>query len=131
MEKSEIGKSENMYRKLLTILVSMLFVSIIPSVVGGNTELEKEPCLDVGRTFWFGVVLFANYTGTHLTCYAIYLRYDRFSPTEKDSGVYIMKWISIPFRDSAYMGRMYEIRACTFGVITIIFGLFPGGLDID
>jgi len=115
-----------------SIIAFAILVGVsLTSVVGMNTELEKEPCIDVGRTLWFGVILFANYTGTHLTCYAIYLRYDNFSPTGKDSGVYLMEWISIPFRDSAYSGRMYEIRSFTFGVITIIFGLFPGGLVIE
>lgn len=34
-----------MKSKILTKLLSILFVSIIPSVVGVNSEIEKEPCL--------------------------------------------------------------------------------------
>ncbi len=110
-----------MKKKLLAILVSMLFLTTIPSVLGVNSESEDiEPCLDIGRYFTKGLV-FNPPKSEPNTYFAIWLWY----PTEGGMQLIILDWVTlIP---SSYNGRFYEITI--FGLFIYIIGFFEGGLE--
>lgn len=119
-----------MQRKILAILVSILFIATIPSAIGEIVDSESDiikPCLDVGRTFYKGLILFPHHSDGNLTFFAVWLWYIKFTPTERECGLIILKWVTIPYRDSAYLGRFYEVG---LGLFTYIFGIFQGGLEV-
>ena len=111
-----------MRRKILAIIVSMLFLSVIPSVLGINTESEdREPCLDIGRCFYRGL-LFNPPKSEPNTYFAIWLFY----PTEEGVQLIILDWVTL--KVFGYLGRMYEFW---FGLFIYVFGFFEGGLEIQ
>ena len=119
-----------MKRKILTILVSMLFITIIPSVMGeiANPEPnDSEPCLDIERVCFRGLVLFPHYSDDNFTFFAVWLSYCKITPTEKNFGLILFKWVKITGRDSLYYGRWYEIRLGPFMFIQLGCS---GGLEI-
>jgi len=72
-----------MKNKIFAILVSMLFITMIPSAIGEITNHESDiikPCLDIGRVFYKGLVLFPRYSDGNLTCFAIWLSINRKTP---------------------------------------------------
>lgn len=109
------------------IAVTILVGVSLNSVVGMSTELEKEPCLDVGRVFMKGIMLNSRYFPNinHNIWIHLVVWY------KNSSGVHREVYWFEPFhnfRDSAYMGRMYEVG---FGIFIHVFGLYMGGLEIE
>ena len=60
--------------KILTLIVSMLFISMSSSAVGkiaNSRSKDIEPCLDIGRAFIHCFVFFPQYDGYNLTFFKI------------------------------------------------------------
>ena len=109
-----------MKRKILTILVSLLFITMIPSVVGEIADSEsdfKENSLDFDRVYMNALLLYKLRKGNLNTCFAIRLVVWYNISSEPYCEVYWFKWVT--FKDSAYLGRMYEVG---LGLFTYIFG---------
>ena len=104
-----------MKKKVIAILVSLLFISTIPSVVGDNIEPDSED-----EIVWMrGLIFHKLRKGNFNTSTAIHLIvwYNTSEGLKRE--VY---WcVPFPFRDSAYMGRMYEVG---LGLFTYIFCFF-------
>lgn len=112
-----------MIRKILAILISMLFITMIPSVIGVNSESEdRESSLDIGRYICRGLVFDPPFNSEPDLYFAIWLFYQ----TEECVELIILDWVII--RGSAYMGRMYEVG---LGLFIYIFGIFEGGLEVE
>lgn len=116
-----------MKKKIIGLLVCMLMLTTIPLAAGITTETEpdKEPTLDVGRVFLKGLLFHKLRKGNVNHAMAIRLFYIEFTPTERAFG-----WVTlntVVFKDSAYLGRMYEVG---LGLFTYVFGFFEGGLEI-
>jgi len=113
-------------RKLLGIFVCMLMLTTIPLAAGmTESEPDSEPTLDVGRVFLKGLLFHKLRKGNVNHAMAIRLFYIKFTPTERAFG-----WVTLNtviFKDSAYLGRMYEVGA---GLFTYVLGFFEGGLEI-
>ena len=115
-----------MKKKIIGIFVCtlLIFTTVLPVV--GMAETEKDPeSLDVGRVFLKGLLFHRLRKGNVNHALAIRLFYIEFTPTERAIG-----WVTlnhVVFRDSAYLGRMYEVG---LGLFTYIFGFFLGGLEI-
>ena len=124
-----------MKREIFTILVSMLFLSMIPSVIGRVADFEsdfKEPDSEYEWVFMRGLLFNCNRFGNHHGFFVIHLviwYYNTSSGLHRE--VYWFGrdvWFNrITFRDSAYLGRMYEVG---LGLFTYVFGFFAGGLEI-
>ena len=110
-----------MKKKILTILVSMLFITMIPSTIGDIFEPDSED-----EIIWMrGLIHHKLRKGNFNNCIAFHLVvwYNTSSGLKRE--VY---WFEpFTFRDSAYLGRMYEIG---LGLFTYVFGYFQGGLEI-
>jgi len=116
-----------MIRKILAILVSVLFITMIPSVLGVTSESEDiEPCLDVERTVYRGLVLFPHYSDRNITFFAICLSYYQISPTERSSGLILFKWITVRSYSDLYP-RFYDIGL--LGLFKYVIG-FGGGFKV-
>jgi hypothetical protein len=112
-----------MKRKILTILVSLLFLTTIPSVMGVNSDSEDiEPCLDIGGVFLKGLVLFPRYSWESLTCFAIRLFYIEITPTERNMGWITFKWVTLE--------NVVNVKTGRFNIIGYINGFFVSGLKI-
>lgn len=108
-----------MKRKILTIIISMLFIAMIPTAIGEIANPESndiEPCLDVGRCFLKGFGFFPQREGNEITFFVIRFR--------MPNDVCWFQWITI--KDSAYSSRLYIIGKN----IVYVFGFFQGGLEI-
>lgn len=106
-------------KKILTIFISMLFITAIPSAIGeviSSESNDSEPCLDVGRIWLRCFGFFPQDEGNEITFLVI-----RF---ERGNDVYWFQWITI--QDSAYAGGIYYIT----NNIIFICGFFQGGLEI-
>ncbi|UCD13011.1 MAG: hypothetical protein JSW60_05440 [Thermoplasmatales archaeon] len=105
----------------------MLMISIIPLAAGmTQEEPEYQPEIDVGRVFLKGLLFRCNRFGNVNHALAIRLFYLEITPTERSWG-----WVTfnrVSFRDSLYMGRMWEVG---MGLFTYVFGLYAGGLEIS
>jgi hypothetical protein len=115
-----------MKKKIIGLLICMLMMTTIPLAAGmTETEPEKEPTLDVGRVFLKGLLFHKLRKGNVNHALAIRLFYIEFTPTERTMG-----WVTLNtvwFKDSAYLGRMYEVG---LGLFTYVFGFFEGGLEV-
>lgn len=115
-----------MKRKILGIFACMLMLTTIPLAAGMTEKTEQDPePLDVGRVFLKGLLFHKLRKGNTNHAMAIRLFYIQITPTERTMG-----WVTLNtviFRDSAYMGRMYEVG---LGLFTYVFGFFEGGLQI-
>ncbi len=104
----------------------MLFITMIPSVIGTNIEFEgREPDSEDEIIRMRGLLYHKLRKGNINTCIAIHLVvwYNTSSGPQRE--VY---WFEpFTFRDSAYLGRMYEVG---LGLFTYIFGIFEGGLEV-
>ena len=112
-----------MKRKILAILVSLLFITMIPSVVGDICEPDSED-----EIIWMrGLIFHKLRKGNFNTSTAIHLIiwYNTSEGLKRE--VYWGVPFPFPFRDSAYLGRMYEVG---LGLFTYIFGPLFGGLEI-
>ena len=113
-------------KKLLGVFACMLMLTTIPLAAGAiETEPDSEPTLDVGRVFLKGLLFHKLRKGNVNHAMAIRLFYIEFTPTERSFG-----WVTLNtviFKDSAYLGRMYEVGA---GLFTYVIGFFQGGLEI-
>lgn len=99
----------------------MLFITLIPSVIGVNSESEdRKSSLDIGRCFCKGL-LFNPPKSEPNTYFAIWLFY----PTEEGLQLILFDWVTL--KGSAYLGRMYGF---CFGLFIYVFGYFEGGLEI-
>lgn len=109
-----------MKKKILAILVSMLFISMIPSTIGDDCEPEQEDKI----IFMKGLIYHRLRKGNINTVFAIHLVvwYNTSEGIVRE--VYWFKWIT--FRDSVYLGRMYDV---CLGLFTYVFGYFEGGLE--
>ena len=95
-------------------------------VTTSDTEPEPEPELDVGRVWLRGLLFRCNRIGNVNYAMALRLHYVELTPTERTAGIVTMN--NVVFKDSAYLGRMYEVG---FGMFTYVFGFFEGGLEIN
>ncbi len=110
-----------MRRKILTIFVSLLFLIMIPSAIGDICEPDSED-----EIIWMrGLIFHKLRKGNYNTCLAIHLVvwYNTSEGLKRE----VYRCVPFPFRDSAYMGRMYEVG---LGLFTYIFWFFQGGLEI-
>ena len=114
-----------MKKKIFGLLICILLISTIPLAAGITDEPEKEPGLDVGRVWLRGLLFRCNRWGNLNHALALRLHYIEFTPSERTMGIITMNHVA--FRDSAYLGRMYEIG---FGLFTYIVGVFMGGIEI-
>ncbi|MFW6121102.1 MAG: hypothetical protein ACOC80_09425 [Petrotogales bacterium] len=89
------------------------------------TEQDTEPNLDVGRVWLRGLVFRKLRVGNVNHALAIRLHYIEITPTERTAGMVTLNHVT--FRDSAYLGRMYEVG---LGLFTFVIGVFEGGLEI-
>ena len=115
-----------MKKKIIGVLICMLMMATIPLAAGmTETEPEKEPTLDVGRVFMKGLLFHRLRKGNVNHALAIRLFYIEITPTERTMG-----WVTlnhVVFRESIYLGRMYEVG---LGLFTYVFGFFAGGLEV-
>jgi hypothetical protein len=115
-----------MKKKIIGLLVCMLMLTTIPLAAGiTETEKDPEPTLDVGRVFLKGLLFHKLRKGNVNHAMAIRLFYIEITPTERAFG-----WVTLNtviFKDSDYLGRMYEVG---LGLFTYVFGFFEGGLEI-
>lgn len=114
-----------MKKKIIGLLVCTLMLATVPLAAGVTQEKEIEPELDIGRVFLKGLIFRCNRFGNVNHGLAIRLLYIEITPTERSWG-----WVTfnrVTFRDSLYMGRMYEVG---MGLFTYVFGLYAGGLEI-
>jgi len=113
-------------RKTTGVFACMLMLTTIPLAAGAiETEPDSEPTLDVGRVFIKGLLFHKLRKGNVNHAFAIRLFYIEFTPTERTFG-----WVTLNtviFKDSSYLGRMYEVGA---GLFTYVLGFFEGGLEI-
>jgi hypothetical protein len=115
-----------MNKKIIGLMICTLLICTIPLAAGVTEEnLEKEPTLDVGRVWLRGLLFRCNRWGNTNHALALRLHYIEFTPSERTMGIITMN--HVVFRDSAYLGRMYEIG---FGLFTYIVGVFMGGIEI-
>lgn len=114
-----------MNKKIVGLLICALLVSTIPLAAGLNNEPEAQPELDVGRVWLRGLLFRCNRWGNTNHALALRLHYIEFTPSERTMGIITMNHVI--FRDSAYLGRMYEVG---FGLFTYIVGVFMGGIEI-
>jgi len=114
-----------MNKKIVGLLICTLLVSTIPLAAGVNDEPEIQPELDVGRVWLRGLLFRCNRWGNTNHALALRLHYIEFTPSERTMGIITMNHVI--FRDSAYLGRMYEVG---FGLFTFIVGVFMGGIEI-
>jgi len=115
-----------MKRKIFSLLICILLISTIPLAAGvTENEPEREPGLDVGRVWLRGLVFRCNRWGNVNHALALRLHYIEFTPSERTMGIITMN--HVVFRDSAYLGRMYEVG---LGLFTYIVGIFLGGIEI-
>jgi len=118
---------KNTRRKILGVFACMLLLTTIPLAAGIMTETEQqdpEP-LAIGRVFLKGLLFHKLRKGNINHALAIRLFYIQLTPTERTMG-----WVTfnpVIFRDSAYLGRMYEVG---LGLFTYVFGFFEGGLQV-
>ena len=114
-----------MKKKIIGLLVCMLMLTTIP-LAAGITETENDPeQTSIGRVFLKGLLFRKLRTGNTNHAMAIRLFYIQITPTERTVG-----WVTLNtviFKDSAYLGRMYEVG---LGLFTYVFGFFEGGLEI-
>ncbi len=114
-----------MKKKIIGILICLLMVSTIPLAAGmTESEPEKEPT-DIGRVFLKGLLFHRLRKGNMNHALAIRLFYIEITPTERTMG-----WVTLNtvwFKDSVYLGRMYEVG---LGLFTYVFGFFAGGLEV-
>lgn len=109
-----------MKRKILAILTSLLFVTLIPSTIGDISEIDSDirtTNLDVGRTFCIGIGLFPHRSGNTITFFAIWLLYKEFL---------FLKWVTLKDSSTFLAGR-YIIQR---DLVVFIVGIFLGGLEI-
>ena len=115
-----------MKKKIIGLLICMLMLTTIPLAAGMTEKTEQDPePLDIGRVFLKGLLFHKLRKGNTNHAMAIRLFYIQFTPTERTMG-----WVTLNtviFRDSAYMGRMYEVG---LGLFTYVFGFFEGGLQV-
>ena len=113
-------------KKIIGILICLLVLSTIP-LAAGTEEKESEPQaqLDVGRVWLRGLLFRCNRWGNVNHGLALRLHYIEVTPSERTFGVVTLNHVM--FRDSAYLGRMYEVG---LGLFTYVFGIFMGGLEI-
>jgi hypothetical protein len=115
-----------MNKKILGLLLCIMMISTIPLAAGMTDEESKaEPTLDVGRVWLRGLLFRCNRWGNMNHALALRLHYVEITPSERTAGIVTLN--HVVFRDSAYLGRMYEVG---FGLFTYIFGVFLGGLEI-
>ena len=105
----------------------MLFLTTIPSVIGEIADSEsdfKENNLDFDRVYMRALLLYKLRKGNPNTffAYRLVVWYNISSKPYRE--VYWFKWVT--FKDSAYLGRMYEVG---LGLFTYIFG-FVGYIEI-
>ena len=114
-----------MKKKIIGLLICMLMLTTIP-LAAGMTETEQDPeTQSIGRVFLKGLLFHKLRKGNVNHAMAIRLFYIQFTPTERTMG-----WVTlntVVFRDSAYLGRMYEVG---LGLFTYVFGFFEGGLQV-
>ena len=113
-----------MKKKVLAILVSMLFITLIPSVVGDNIEPDSEDEWIYLKGIFFHRLCKGN-SNSWLPIHIVIWYKTSEGLTPK---VY---WFEQPedidvILDSIYLGRMYEVA---LGLITYI-SIFNGGLEI-
>ena len=98
-----------MERKILAIFVSLLFLTTIPSVLGEIADSEsdfRENNLDFDRVWMKGLLSRSNrFPPYRYLAIRLVVIYNISSNPQRE--VYWFKWIT--FRDSAYMGRRYEV----------------------
>ena len=115
-----------MNKKILGLLLCIMMISTIPLAAGvTDTEPEEQSTLDVGRVWLRGLLFRCNRWGNTNHALALRLHYVEITPSERTVGIVTLNHVA--FRDSAYLGRMYEVG---FGLFTYIFGVFLGGLEI-
>jgi len=68
--------------------------SAIGEIANPGSEV-REPCLDVERTFYKGLILFPHYSDDNLTCFAISLLLIQFTPIENTYSWIRLQWITI------------------------------------
>lgn len=109
-----------MKTKIIAILVSILFLTVIPSAIGDIVELESDmrtTNLDVGRGFCIGVGLFPHRSGNTITFFAIWLFHKEFV---------FFEWVTLK-DSSAFLAGKYTIQR---DLVVFVFGFFMGGLEI-
>jgi hypothetical protein len=115
-----------MKKKIIGLLICMLMLTTIPLAAGMTEETEQDPETQaIGRVFLKGLLFHKLRKGNTNHAMAIRLFYIQFTPTERTMG-----WVTLNtviFKDSAYLGRMYEVG---LGLFTYVFGFFEGGLEI-
>ena len=72
-----------------------------------------------------GLLFRCNRVGNVNHAMALRLHYIEFTPSERTAGVVTMN--NVVFKDSAYLGRMYEVG---LGMFTYVVGFYEGGLEI-
>ncbi len=113
-----------MKRKILAILISMLFIAMIPSVIGVNFESDiVDSSLFDERVWMKGLLSRSNrFPPYRYLAIRLVVIYNISSNPQRE--VYWFKWIT--FRDSAYMGRRYEVG---LGLFIFYIG-YVEGLEI-
>jgi hypothetical protein len=110
----------NMKKKVIAILVSLLFIAMIPSTIGDDCEPEQEDKIIFMRGLLFHKLRKGNVNiaiAIHLVVWY----------NTSEGIVREVYWFeTVYFRDSAYLGRMYEV---CLGLFTYVFGYFSGGLE--
>ncbi len=116
-----------MKKKVIAILVSLLFITMIPSAIGEIADSEsdfKENNLDFDRVYMRAWLFYKLRKGNHNTFFAYRLVVWYNISSEPYREAYWFKWVT--FKDSAYIGRMYEVG---LGLLTCIFG-YVGDIEI-
>ncbi len=118
-------------KKTITILVSLLFLTTIPSIVGLNSDSEDiEPCLDITRVFLRGFIIIPHrHPDKIFNFFAVRLFYIEFNPTERTKGWITLKWVTIKNPGYIYIEPKYEFGFGLFSLAYLV-GFYEGGLVI-
>ena len=110
-----------MKKKVIAILVSLLFIAMIPSTIGYDCEPEEEDEIIFMRGLFFHKLRKGNIN----TIVAIHL----VVWYKTSEGLRREVYRNVPFilPDLIYFGRIYEIG---LGLFSYYFGFVGGGLDI-
>jgi len=111
-----------MLKKGLAVAVILLFVGVAfaPSINANDKEINDDTTepLDVGRFRIRGFGLFPRYSGENVTFFAVRLFYSMVNGTERITGVFWLKRITLPINNIQYVGR--------FNIVIYVIGRGSG-----
>ena len=111
-----------MLRKGLAVAVILLFIGVAfaPTINAKDVEIKDDTIepLDISRNGIRGFGLFPRYSGENVTFFAVRLSYTMINGTERETGVYSLKRITLPRNTIVHVGP--------FNIVIYVWGVFRG-----